>query len=127
MYIWDYWGASDPGDTLTWFTTGQIEWWNDPCWSNEEFDTLAEEQFGEMDKAARLDMIHRMQEIMYSETPEVILDYPPSLQVVNTDEVGGLDAVHGRRRLVRHLQHRDLSEPPAQERRGGERARARPR
>lgn len=89
MYIWDYWGASDPGDTLTWFTTGQIEWWNDPCWSNEEFDTLAEEQFSEMDKAARLDMIHRMQEIMYSETPEVILDYPPSLQVVNTAKWDG--------------------------------------
>ncbi len=89
MYIWDYWGASDPGDTLMWFTTGQIEWWNDPCWSNKEFDTLAEEQYSEMDKAARLDMIHRMQEIMYSETPEIILDYPPSLQVVNTAKWDG--------------------------------------
>lgn len=84
MYIWDYWGASDPGDTLMWFTTGQIEWWNDPCWSNEEFDSLAEEQYGEMDSGERLDMIHRMQELMYAETPEIILDYPPSLQVVDT-------------------------------------------
>jgi peptide/nickel transport system substrate-binding protein len=89
LYIWDYWGASDPGDTLSWFITDQIEWWNDPCWSNAEFDTLADEQYGEMDPAKRLDMIHRMQEIMYSETPEIILDYPPSLQVVNTDKWEG--------------------------------------
>jgi peptide/nickel transport system substrate-binding protein len=89
MYIWDYWGASDPGDTLSWFITSQIEWWNDPCWSNAEFDELADAQYGEMDGAARLDMIHRMQEIMYSETPEIVLDYPPSLQVVDTDEWEG--------------------------------------
>ena len=89
MYIWDYWGAPDPGDTLAWFTTDQIEWWNDPCWSNAEFDALIEEQFGEMDKATRLDEIHRLQEIMYSETPEIILDYPPALQVVNTDRWEG--------------------------------------
>ena len=89
MYIWDYWGAPDPGDTLAWFTTDQIEWWNDPCWSNTEFDALIKEQFGEMDKPTRLDEIHRLQEIMYSETPEVILDYPPALQVVNTDKWEG--------------------------------------
>jgi len=89
MYIWDYWGAPDPGDTLAWFTTDQIEWWNDPCWSNAEFDALIKEQFGEMDKPTRLDEIHRLQEIMYTETPEVILDYPPALQVVNTDKWEG--------------------------------------
>jgi peptide/nickel transport system substrate-binding protein len=89
MYVWDYWGAADPGDTLSWFVTDQIEWWNDPCWSNAEFDRLADAQYGEMDPKARLDMLHRMQEIMYAETPEIILDYPPSLQVVNTDRWEG--------------------------------------
>lgn len=89
MYIWDFWGYADPGDTLSSFTTGQIEWWNDPCWSNAEFDRLAEEQYGEMDKAARLDMIHRMQQIMYVESPEIVLDYPPTLEVVNTDRWEG--------------------------------------
>jgi peptide/nickel transport system substrate-binding protein len=89
MYIWDYWGAADPGDTLSWFVSSQIEWWNDPCWSCEEFDTLADEQYGEMDDDARLDMLHRMQELMYTETPEIILDYPPTLQVVNTDRWEG--------------------------------------
>jgi peptide/nickel transport system substrate-binding protein len=89
MYIWDYWGAPDPGDTLAWFATDQIEWWNDPCWSNAEFDQLIADQYGELDKPTRLDMIHRAQEVMYSETPEIILDYPPSLQVVNTDRWQG--------------------------------------
>ena len=89
MYIWYFWGMPDPGDTLAWFATDQIEWWNDACWSNPEFDALVEEQFGEIDKATRLDEIHRLQEIMYSETPEVILNYPPALQVVNTDRWEG--------------------------------------
>lgn len=31
MYIWDFWGYADPGDTLSSFTTGQIEWWNAPA------------------------------------------------------------------------------------------------
>jgi peptide/nickel transport system substrate-binding protein len=89
MYIWDFWGYADPGDTLSSFTTAQIEWWNDPCWSNAEFDKLAEDQYSEMDQAARLDMIHRMQQIMYDETPEIVLDYPPTLEVVNTTKWDG--------------------------------------
>ncbi|HOT23512.1 MAG TPA: ABC transporter substrate-binding protein [Thermoleophilia bacterium] len=89
MYIWDFWGYADPGDTLSSFTTDQIEWWNDPCWSNAEFDRLAKEQYGEMDPAARLDMIHRMQQIMYVESPEIVVDYPSTLEVVNTDRWEG--------------------------------------
>ena len=42
-----------------------------------------------MDEARRLEMIHRMQEVMYAETPEIILDYPPSLEVVNAAKWDG--------------------------------------
>ena len=38
MYLWSYAGYADPGDTLASFITDQIEWWNDPCWSNAEYD-----------------------------------------------------------------------------------------
>jgi len=89
MYIWDFFGYADPGDTLVSFTTGQIEWWNDPCWSNAEYDKLAVSQYSEMDVPKRLDELKRMQQIMYNEVPEVVLDYPPSLEVVNTSRWEG--------------------------------------
>ncbi len=89
MYIWDYLGYADPGDTLASYTTDQIEWWNDCNWSNKEFDALVAEQFSQMDPAVRLDTIHKLQEIMYVETPQVVLDYPESLSVVNTKKWDG--------------------------------------
>ena len=38
MYLWNYDGYADPGDTLASFITAQIENWNEPCWSNAEYD-----------------------------------------------------------------------------------------
>ena len=89
IYLWDFFGYADPGDSLVNFTTDQIEWWNDPCWSNAEYDKLAVQQYSEMDVPTRLDLLKRMQQIMYNEVPEVVLDYPPSLEVVNTSRWDG--------------------------------------
>jgi len=84
MYLWDWGGYIDPGDTLSSFITDQIWMWNDPCWSNAEFDRLAEEQYGELDKAKRLELLHRMQQIFYVEAPYAVIDYPDTLEAVNT-------------------------------------------
>ena len=35
-------GFLDPGETLTMYTTGQIGNWNDACWSNPQYDKLAQ-------------------------------------------------------------------------------------
>jgi len=84
MYLWEWSGYIDPGDTLACFTTSQIEWWNDCCWSNAEFDRLSDRQYGEMDVQTRLDMLKRMQQLMYIESPYIVLTYPDWLQVNNT-------------------------------------------
>jgi peptide/nickel transport system substrate-binding protein len=84
LYLWSYAGYADPGDTLASFTTEQIEWWNDPCWSNAEFDRLCELQFSQMDKTERLDSIHRLQQIFYVECPQIALTYPDTLEIGNT-------------------------------------------
>ena len=39
LYLWDWDGYADPGDTLASFTTSQIEYWNEPCWSDARFDS----------------------------------------------------------------------------------------
>jgi len=89
MYLWDWWGYIDAGDTLACFTTSQIEWWNDCCWSNAEFDELSDQQYGEMDVQTRMDMLKRMQQLMYGESPYIVLTYPDALQVNNTSRWEG--------------------------------------
>jgi peptide/nickel transport system substrate-binding protein len=84
LYLWSYAGYADPGDTLASFTTEQIEWWNDPCWSNPEYDELVALQFSQMDAAERLESIHRLQQIFYVECPQIALTYPDTLAIGNT-------------------------------------------
>ena len=53
MYLWDWDGYVDPGADLQTFTTAQIDNWNEPCWSNPEFDRLYKEQEMTLDPAKR--------------------------------------------------------------------------
>ena len=84
MLLWDYPGYLDAGDTLACYATSQIGWWNDPCWSNAEYDKLCNQQYSEMDVQKRMDTLKRMQEILYVESPYIVLTYPDSLEVNNT-------------------------------------------
>jgi len=83
MYIWDWAGYSDPGQTLSANITAQIGNTNEPCWSNAEYDGLNDQQSSEMDPATRKDLIDRMQQIMYEQTPWLVLTYPQYLQAYN--------------------------------------------
>jgi len=89
LLLWDWWGYYDAGDTLVCLITSQIEWWNDPCWSNAEFDKLADAQFSEMDVPTRMDMLKQMQKLTYEESPYIVLTYPDTLQVNNTGKWEG--------------------------------------
>jgi peptide/nickel transport system substrate-binding protein len=83
MYIWDWAGYSDPGQTLSAQTTEQIGNTNEPCWSNAEYDALNGAQASELDPARRKEFIDQMQQIMYEQTPWVVLTYPQYLQAYN--------------------------------------------
>ena len=80
MYVWDWAGYGDPGQTLSAQTTAQIGNTNEPCWSNAEYDRLNGEQAAALDPEARKDYIGQMQQIMYEQTPWVVLTYPQYLQ-----------------------------------------------
>jgi peptide/nickel transport system substrate-binding protein len=84
MYVSSWDGYFDPGQTLSCFTTSQIENWNESCWSNAEFDGLCNRQVVTLDKAKRQQLIWRMQQIMYDQSPEIVLNYPQYLQAYNT-------------------------------------------
>ena len=97
MYVWDWAGYSDPGQTLTAETSAQIGSTNEPCWSNAEYDKLNAQQASALDRNARKDIIWKMQQIMYQQTPWVVLTYPQYLEAYNTSRwTGWTRMFHGR-------------------------------
>ena len=89
MYLWDVVGYTDPGDTLALYTTGEISLWNDPCWSNAQFDQLNGEQQKELDPAKRRQMIWQMQQVFYEDAPIIPFAYPEDLEAYNTSRWTG--------------------------------------
>jgi peptide/nickel transport system substrate-binding protein len=80
-----YWGGDyDPGFLLSIYTGDQIENWNDTAWSNPQYDQLYKDQDATTDPQKRLDIIYRMQEIIYDQVPVVPFGYGKDLDVRDT-------------------------------------------
>ncbi|HSL94495.1 MAG TPA: ABC transporter substrate-binding protein [Thermoleophilia bacterium] len=88
-YYWQWDGYFDPGQSLTCFTTDQIEGWNEMAWSNPEFDRLDVLQAKEMDEAQRAMYIQGMQQAMYEDAPCIVTTHPLKLQAYRTDKWDG--------------------------------------
>jgi len=95
MYLWNYDGYADPGDTLGSFTTAQIQNWNEPCWSNAEYDRVVDAANSKLDQEKRKDLIWQAQQIFYEQSPEIALDYPQKLEAVNTAKWDGWTHMYG--------------------------------
>jgi peptide/nickel transport system substrate-binding protein len=88
-YLWNWDGYVDPGQSLTCFTTSQIEGWNEFAWSNAEYDRLDGLQAVEMDADVRADYIHQMQAVMYADCPAFTTVFPLKLAAHSTDRWDG--------------------------------------
>jgi len=95
MYLWNYDGYADPGDTLASFTTAQIQNWNEPCWSNAEYDRVVDAANSELDQQKRKDLVWQAQQIFYEQSPQIALDYPQKLEAVNTAKWDGWTRMYG--------------------------------
>ncbi|HEX5641719.1 MAG TPA: ABC transporter substrate-binding protein [Thermoleophilia bacterium] len=84
LFIWGWGSIADPGYQLGFFTSSQIEGWNDCCWSNAEYDGLFVQQDAEMDWPKRELQVQRMQQIFYADAPYMVLYYPKALIAYNT-------------------------------------------
>jgi peptide/nickel transport system substrate-binding protein len=89
IYIWGWGEYVDPDYILNVFTTGQIEGWNDPIWSNAEYDKLYAQQAQTLDPAQRKPLVDKMQQIFYAEAPFVVTNYEQQLEAYNTDKWEG--------------------------------------
>jgi len=83
MFLWGWGGDVDPNFILSVFTTGSIQNWSDCAWSNKEYDKLFLEQQTTIDLQKRVDIIRRMQQIIYKESPYIPLVYPKDLECAN--------------------------------------------
>ena len=88
-YLWNWDGYVDPGQSLTCYTTAQIEGWNEYAWSNPKYDELDVLQASEMDADKRADLIHQMQAVMYEDCPGFTTVFPLKLEAYRTDKWDG--------------------------------------
>ena len=89
MFFWGWYSDIDPGIIMSYFTTGQINSWSDSAWSNKEYDALYKRQEAAVDVAQRKQLLDKMQEIWYRESPYIILSYSNDIEGWNTDRWSG--------------------------------------
>jgi peptide/nickel transport system substrate-binding protein len=87
--VWFWEGYYDPGQTLNCFKTDEIGTLNEPYWSDPQFDALAAQQGQTLNPQKRQSIIWKMQQIMYRQTPWVVLTYPDELEAYNTSRWTG--------------------------------------
>ncbi len=93
-FDWDLiiysWGVGpDPDFILSSFTSGQCGYWSDTCYANPEYDDLYKEQQVTLDVDERQAIVHEMQQILYRDTPEIVLWYPNGFEAWRADRWEG--------------------------------------
>jgi peptide/nickel transport system substrate-binding protein len=97
LVVWNWTGYFDPGQTLVCFTTPQIGSLDEPYWSNAQYDALNTQQASAIDPQVRKTPIWEMQQLMYQQTPWVVLTYPDYLEAYNTTRWTGWTQMFGGR------------------------------
>jgi peptide/nickel transport system substrate-binding protein len=85
-FEWGWYVEPDPGSMLAYLTCDQRGVWNDTWWCSEEYDSLYEQQNGEMDDAARQDLVKQMQEIFYYDAPYLVTAYTSVAEAFRNDK-----------------------------------------
>jgi peptide/nickel transport system substrate-binding protein len=75
MFLWGYSGQPDPNFSLLIMLTAQVGDWNDCGWGNATYDQWYDEQATTTDPVARRTIIYDMQEMVYEQSPYLVLYY----------------------------------------------------
>jgi peptide/nickel transport system substrate-binding protein len=84
-FEWGWYVEPDPDSMLVNFTCDERGGWSDSWYCNPEYDRLMTAQNRELDGAKRVDMIRRMQQILYRDSPYLVTAYTTTGQAVRTD------------------------------------------
>ena len=83
LFLWYWLSDPDPNFILSVLTKEQIGSWSDSNWANAEYDRLYAEQQATIDPEARKQLIWKMQQIVYQQSPYIPLTYPQWLESYN--------------------------------------------
>lgn len=84
MCIWGWYNSTDPGQSVSYFCTDQIGGWSDSAYSNPEYDKLYVQQSQTIDPLKRQAILDRMQQIIYQQSPYLLLTYANDAEGWNT-------------------------------------------
>jgi peptide/nickel transport system substrate-binding protein len=76
---------------LSTFTSHQCGIWSDTCYSNPDYDKLYTDQQTTRTIQDRVPIVQQMQQIIYTDIPEVILYYDKTLEAYNSAKWQGLE------------------------------------
>ncbi len=85
MFHWGWYMDPDPDSILDVFTCAQRGDWSDSWYCNPEYDTLMKQQKTEVDDAKRLEQIKEMQQILFEDSPYLVLAYTTDGQAYRSD------------------------------------------
>ena len=91
-FEWGWYVDADPTSMLSYMTCDQLGAWSDSWYCNEEYDRLFEQQGSELDEDARVEQIHRMQEILVRDAPYIVTVYNTEGQAVRSDRFACLQS-----------------------------------
>ena len=95
LTVWDWGSYYDPGQTLNCLTTAEIGSLNEPFWSDPQYDALALQQGRTLDTRQRQALIWQMQQIMYRQSPWIVIAYPEDLEAYDTAKWTGWTQMFG--------------------------------
>ncbi len=84
MFLWGWYNDVDPGPSLSYLTTAQINGWSDCAWSDPLYDATYTAQSTEMNVAKRLQLVYKCQQIIYQQSPYIPLAYSDDTEAWNT-------------------------------------------
>ncbi len=98
MFLWGWGGDPDPNFILSVFTTSQIgTGWSDCAWSDPRYDKLFLQQQTTVDPARRAAIVHKMEQIIYRQSPYIPTAYPEYAEAYNAKGWRGWQFTPGKR------------------------------
>jgi peptide/nickel transport system substrate-binding protein len=84
MFLWGWSGGVDPNFLLPRATTDQIGGWNQASFSDSAYDKLFTAQQQQLDPQRRKQLVWKMEQLLYQQTPFIPLIYTQGLEAWDT-------------------------------------------
>jgi peptide/nickel transport system substrate-binding protein len=95
LAMWDWYPLVDPDFILSVLTCSQYGGWSDTGYCNSKYDDMYKEQGLAIDRTKRLDIIYKMQQMIFDDRPYIVLSYDDTLNAWSTGWTGFVESPAG--------------------------------